>query len=506
MARERAALTVHDLSFSYPEYPGLPARTLLSHVSFELPRGEISLLLGAPDSGKTTLCRIIVGLVPRFSGGELTGDVQLSGPGPGERAPYELIEQVGLVFQNPVEQLFGPRCDAEVAFALESLGRSRPEIVSRVDAALRWMGLEGMAARDPLTLSGGEKKKLLLSCLHALEPPVWLLDETLEELDGETRIRLLDYLKKEGRTALVTSAKWHEMFARYVDRLLILEGGVVEPLGDRDLTGRLSERLLRMGLLLREGARDGTRAPAVEKPGDGAGKGGTPDAGAQGSRSVSASRAGGPLLAARGLAFRYPGSGDFHLAVSDLEVRAGEIVAVIGANGSGKTTLGRILCGLLEPEAGRVETLQEGGFLPATAEQLNLYTGYLFQDPDLQIFLPTVADELGYGLRLRALGAAELEARVDDAIERFRLPGAAVPPALMSYGARKRLQAAICFLQPRPLLVVDEGDSGLGASEFAELLAQLHAPERGLVFITHDLELARGLADRVLRMREGVLE
>jgi energy-coupling factor transporter ATP-binding protein EcfA2 len=244
-----------------------------------------------------------------------------------------------------------------------------------------------------------------------------------------------------------------------------------------------------MGLLLPE--RPGAAVPA---PSDTAAE-----------AAAGASR-GGPLVVARGLEFSYPGNEAFRLAVSNLEVRGGEVVAVIGANGSGKTTLGRILCGLLRPVGGTVSIALKSGLVPASSEQLNRYTGYLFQDPDLQIFLPTVADELSYGLRLQGLDTEAQRASVADAVERFQLPSPEAPPALLSYGARKRLQAAVCYLLPRPLLVVDEGDSGLGASEFAELLRQLQAPGRGLLFITHDLELAENLSDRVLRMREGTLE
>ena len=128
MNPEEPSLRVRGLSFCYPDYPGLPAQELFRDLDLKLPRGSMTALLGAPDSGKTTLCRILAGLVPRFSGGALEGTVFLPGGELGERPPFELVEEVGLVFQNPADQLFAPRCDLEVAFALESLGRDRAEI------------------------------------------------------------------------------------------------------------------------------------------------------------------------------------------------------------------------------------------------------------------------------------------------------------------------------------------------------------------------------------------
>jgi energy-coupling factor transport system ATP-binding protein len=381
------------------------------------------------------------------------------------------------------------------------------------------MGLDAMRERNPLTLSGGEKKKLLLACLFAVDPQLWLLDETLEELDAASRTVLLDYVKKRGTTVLLASAKWHDVFGEYADRVLLLEDGAVEPLVARPGSKPFAERLERTGLTLP------ASAPAVASPSAGAEAraGAGPESDRGGSEAAEAApRAenrvdrgrtvgGRRLIRVRGLSFRYPEGGSFRLEVPGLEIREGEVVALIGPNGSGKTTLGRILCGLLEPQKGSVEILQGDELRPAAAEQLNRYTGYLFQDPDLQIFLPTVADELGYGLRLRGLGPEEIERTVSDAIGRFRLPGPEVPPALMSYGSRKRLQAAVCYLLERPVLVVDEGDSGLGAREFAGLLRQLRSaangrrrvPERGLMFITHDLHVAARLADRVVRLQEG---
>lgn len=473
MNPEEPSLRVRGLSFCYPDYPGLPAKELFRDLELELPRGSMTALLGAPDSGKTTLCRILTGLVPRFSGGALEGRVLLPGGELGERPPFELVEEVGLVFQNPADQLFAPRCDLEVAFALESLGRDRAEIRSRVEESLRWMGLEAMRDRNPLTLSGGEKKKLLLACLQAIDPALWLLDETLEELDSPTRNRLLEYLEARDKTVLLLSAKWHEILGRYAHQVAVLEDGRVRSMTVGPESGAFGKELQRAGLTLPKRPRKGQPA------------------------------GGKTLIEARELEFRYPGEGSFALRLERFAVRAGEVVALIGANGSGKTTLGRILCGLLVPQEGGVLVPEAGGLEAAAPQRLSSYTGYLFQDPDLQIFLPTVSDELAYGLKLQGHGAERIRQSIQDAVSRFHLPGPEVPPALMSYGARKRLQAAVCYLLERPVLVVDEGDSGLGGPEFAALLEELHGPERGLVFITHDMKLAERLADRSVELREG---
>jgi energy-coupling factor transporter ATP-binding protein EcfA2 len=176
---------------------------------------------------------------------------------------------------------------------------------------------------------------------------------------------------------------------------------------------------------------------------------------------------------------------------------------VVGDNGSGKSTLARILCGLLPPGAGGVRLRQDGELRLMSRESLSQRVAYIFQDPDLQIFLPTVEEELAYGLKLQGLGQDQIDPRVRAAARSFRLPALLAPPALLSFGARKRLQSATYHLLDKGVVIFDEGDSGLGAPEFARLLELFRAPERGLLVITHDLTLASRVADATLRLEKG---
>jgi len=209
------------------------------------------------------------------------------------------------------------------------------------------------------------------------------------------------------------------------------------------------------------------------------------------------------LLEARGLRFRYPGPAGFELRIGRLEVPRGGVLAVVGDNGSGKSTLARLLSGLLVPAAGEVRIGAVGGPEAAGPGELSRCCAYIFQDPDLQIFLPSVAEELAYGPRLAGGDPAEIEARVTRTAALFRLPDLECPPALLGYGARKRLQAAVSHLLDKPLVIFDEGDSGLSAAEFTRLVRLFRGPERGLLVITHDLGLAGLLAAEVLHLVKG---
>jgi energy-coupling factor transporter ATP-binding protein EcfA2 len=469
-----AGITIERLSFSYPEYPNLPARKLLDGVDLSVTRGEIGLVLGASDEGKTTLARILGSLVPRFSGGTIDGTVLAGDTDVRSRAPYDLVEEVGLVFQHPDEQIVGTRCDAEVAFALESLGIDARTIESRVREALVLLGLSGFEERNPATLSGGEKKRLLLACLEAVDPAVWVLDEAFEELDPSWRLTVLERLRAKGRTALVLDSRWSPIFEGRTDRHAVLSRGSVHGLAADPGSPVLRAAMETAGILPPYGR-------VVPPPG------------------INTA----PYLRTTGLSFAFPGTGAFSLEAGSLEIQKGAVTALVGPNGSGKSTLARLFCGLIAPARGTVEIDRGWGFAPAAPADLNRLVGYLFQDPDHQIFLPTVHDELALSLRASGMRATDAERRIGEAIERFGLPPGGTPPALMSYGSRKLLQAAASWLLGRDLLILDEADSGLSYRRFLALLAELRAGGAGILLVTHDAALARAAADRVIVLDAG---
>ena len=468
-------LMVKDLSFRYPGMGVERAAPVHDGFSLTVRKGGVTVLFGAADAGKTTFARIVAGLVPRFSGGTLEGTILLDGMDVRKSAPFELMEKVGLVSQDSDEQIFTTRCDTELAFALESLGMPRTQIVERVGDSLRRMGLSAFKERNPSTLSGGEKKRLLLACLSAIGPPLWILDESLEELDQDWKAATLDYLAETGRTVLALASRWSPLLAGKGAHFALLSQGRIVSSADRGDAPEFHDALSGDGILPRE-----------ERPRD---------------RDTPAQ----VQLKAEGVRFCFPGRDGFSLAIDSLELRAGEVCALLGSNGSGKTTLGRILCGLLTPQAGVISLRTSSGFHPASADELNGRVGYLFQNPDHQIFLPTIRDELALGLRRQGMGRDEIDRKIEEVVELFSLPDPASPPALMSYGGCRRLQAAISYLLSREILILDEIDSGLSCREVERLLDALILRAPGIILITHDMSLAASLADRILVLEAGRL-
>ncbi len=463
-------LAFERLGFSYPALDRFPEVTVLRDAAFAVPAGGAAAIAGAADAGKTTLARVLAGLLPRFSGGTLAGSARFADRDLLAARPCDSMERVGLVFQDPDEQLVTTRCDSEVAFALESLGVPRGEMAQAVARGLALVGLESMRSRNPGTLSGGEKKRLLIACLAAIDPGLWILDEVFQELDHAWRMALMDHIEREGRTALFLDSRWSPIYDGHCGRGGLLTGGTILPL-DGD-AGSRTRRLREAGLVL----------PGV------------PFAGAGNQRE--------PVLKAQGLTFGFADQSAFRLSVEDLTLERGVITAMAGRNGSGKSTLGKLLCGLLTPDGGSILLPKSGSWRPAPARSLQQRVGYLFQNPDYQVFLPTVAEELSFGIGGAGSGRA-LRDQVDETIRLFRLPTGDTPPALMSYGARRRLQAATAHMLSREVLILDEIDSGLSCRDFLEILPALASPERGVVLITHDLSLARHVAGRILVMDGG---
>ena len=455
-----AALSVKDLSFQYPSYPGLESRSLFKDLSFDLEKGSMNLLLALPGSGKTTLSRILTGLVPAYTGGELSGNIQKAG-------------ETGIVFQNPDEQLFCSTAEKEVVFPLEAAGLPREEIGRRADAAFQKTGIEYLRFKKPIHLSGGEKRRLLISVLCATDPELWILDETLEEIDIRGREEILSFLKASGKTILILTAKMLDVYKKYADNFFVYTGGSLMQFADgssREFAYAVKEG----GFCLDGDMPDENALKALE--------------------SVTFEN---PVLKVEGLRFSYPDS-DFTLNVDSFALEQGKTTAVIGTNGCGKSTLSHIIAGLLKPEAGKV--LLEGK--EVSAEKLNRNCSYLFQNPDYQLFLPTARAELEYGLKLQKLPQDQIDEKVLEAIKVFGIEHPDAPPVLMSYGQRKKLQAAIYWLLEKKIVIIDEADSGISSKEYRQIIdAFRQSPaDPAILIITHDIQLAALEADSIFRM------
>jgi len=221
-----SAIEVSNLSFRYAG----TEHWALSHVSLTVEEGEFVILTGPTGCGKSTLFKCLVGLIPQMYSGEYSGRVVVSGLNPSETPVSTMAQHVGLVFQNPDNQLFALTVENDVAFALENLGVERGEIERRLSRVFRLLGIEGLRRRSPFELSGGEKQRVAIASVLALEPEILILDEPTSSLDGITAWRLLselnDLRRREGITVIVSEHRL-DLVMRCATRLIVMDNGMI---------------------------------------------------------------------------------------------------------------------------------------------------------------------------------------------------------------------------------------------------------------------------------------
>jgi len=514
------AVALEAVSFTYTD----GERPALSRVRFEVAAGEMVGVMGASGAGKSTLAKCLNRIVPEFEGGAFAGVVRIGGRSLDGARVCEVAPRVGMVFQDFEAQLFSTNVAHEVAFAMEQVGMEREEMVRRIRPALEAVGLAGFEHRDPTSLSGGEKQRLAIASVLALRPAVIVLDEPTTDLDPEGKAEvfaLIRALREQGLSLIVIE---HEAeVLRSADRLVLLrEGEIIAEGAPHDLMTRI-ELLEECGVhppdLNRVLAKSGIAAHAANvDEAEALIRRALPQLGASihsshlsraaaGTSPQDAAAADGahPLVEVRALKFNYP-DGPPVLDSIDLRIASGEFVAIIGQNGSGKTTLAKHLVGLLRPTAGAVmlNGRDRATMRPAeTAAEV----GYVFQNPDHQIFAATVEDEVAFGPRNFNLAPGEIQRRCDEVLRAVGLQDArALDPFLLSKGERQRLAvASVLALRPR-LLILDEPTTGLDYREQRRMMAlvtELNRDEIAIVMITHTPWLVAEYARRVVLIRGG---
>ncbi len=532
-------LTLSDLAFTYRD----TSKPALDQINYRHRRGEFTVIVGETGAGKSTLCRCLNGLIPSFTKGRLDGSLQVAGHRESERPQvYELARIVGLVFQDFEAQLFSTNVELETAFALENFAVDRDQMKTRVDQALNRVGLSGFEQRDPASLSGGEKQRLAIASVLAGSPSVVVMDEPTTDLDpiGKRDIfKLAQVLRNEIEGIILVEHETEHVLS--ADRILLMhEGRVVregppgeiladprnvERHGVRPLqtTVLLSElgletdaltiqdataRIRSAGWRVRESAQeslDGARRrePYGERPGA------TQDETPREPQGESTGELQGesplPVVHIENLVYRYDESTPAVDGVS-LDIAAGEFVALVGQNGCGKTTLAKHLNGLHAPTEGEVRVLGKST-ADWTLPELGRRVGYVFQNPDHQIFANTVWDEVAFGARNYGFSEEEVGDRVDRALAETGLTGRDLEdPFNLTRGERQQLAVASVLATDPEILVLDEPTTGLdyhGQVAILNLVRRLNESGRTVVMITHSMWVVAEYADRCIIMSDG---
>ncbi len=502
--------------------------------TFDVARGEVVLLLGPSGAGKSTLALALDGLIPHAVPATLEGSVLIDGLDTAVTPVAELSTRVAMVFQDPDAQLVTGTLLDEVAFGPENLRLPVDEVLARAEDALRRVGLWERRTENPDRLSGGGRQRLAIACALAMGSPLLVLDEPTANLDPrgiEEVYAALGELVAAGDRAIVLVEHNLDAATAITDRVVVLDHAgrtVADGSVDEVLRGRADE-LHAMGvwlpvstlaaLRLRDAgwpldplpldpaelhaaletmdapppAAEPAPPPAPETPA-------RPDSAPGDARRRNAE----PLIRVRGLRTRRGKTEILHGV--DLDVAAGEFVAIVGANGAGKTTLLQSIAGVVPVPRGQVSV---GGTDIARTDLriLSRRIGFVFQNPEHQFIAHTVYDELAHGLRLQRLPGAEVRERAFDVLRRFGLEDQAdVHPFLLSGGQKRRLSVGTALVAGAPVLALDEptfGQDRARADELLTLLQGLNRDGTTVLVVTHDMQLVTEYAHRTVIVGDG---
>lgn len=508
-------IRIENLSFRYFDQED---RDALSNINLEIQSGEFVVIMGAGGAGKSTLCFTLNGLIPIQIKGGYSGSVKVGGiPTKGKKVS-DFADKVGIVFQDFETQLFSTNVELEVAFGPENFAVEREEIARRVSKCLDMVGLQGFNNREPSTLSGGQKQRLAIASVLAIQPDIICMDEPTTDLDplGKNGVFIIaKKLKDLNMTMIIAEHETEETM--YADKIVIIGNGKISASGSpREILTQV-DFMIEQGIMPIQTAeffKDRLPAPDLPLELDEA-----LSAWDKLDLQVNEDRYrsclledrdrlngyGEVLVEVRNLSHAYTG-GFTALTDVNLDIRKREFLAVVGQNGSGKTTLVKHLNGLLLPTQGHVK-VQGGDTRKQRLLDLSRSVGYVFQNPDHQIFAETVYNEVAFGPRLQGQSEEQININVKQALAAVGLSGReGHDPFSMSKGERQRVAVASVVATKPEVIIMDEPTTGLDYLQIRsmmDLIRSLNEMGHTIIMVTHTMWVVAEYAHRAIVLNNG---
>jgi energy-coupling factor transport system ATP-binding protein len=513
-------IEVKDLRYTYPNNKS----SALKGVNLSINEGEFILLTGPSGCGKTTFSRCLNGLIPHFYSGDLNGSVTVNGLNVLDHATSKLAPNVGLIFQNPDNQIFALTVEKDVAFGLENLGIPKEQMMRDISWALKATGIDHLRNRGTHELSGGQKQRLAIASILAMRPKILVLDEPTSFLDpigAEKLFEVLETLNIDHRITIILIEHRVDIAAKYANKVVVFgNGGIVNIGSPEDIFLSEDTRLAGVGIpklveLTKKLRSRGISIPETPlsleafiqqiNPLMGKARAKSKNVISPGFEEFITKHHSSPLIKIERLSFAYP-SGVKALRGISLTIHKGEFVAIMGENGAGKTTLVKHLNGLLRPHDGRI-AFNGADIANLSVAALARKIGLVFQNPDDQLFSETVETEISFALNNFGFKKNEVEKRVEWALNLLNIKKyCKSSPFLLSGGERKRVALASVLAWDPDVVVLDEPTIGQDYRQKERLrhfLEQLRIQGKTIIIVTHDVEFVADIEPRIILMAEG---